>query len=267
MTAISKPAYFSLIDGVYTPLSAAKGPWAEDMIHGGAVCGVIAHALEQQIVDLTLIPARLNVELLRPVKQAAVTINVTCARDGRLIKAFDAELIQNDTVCARAQCLMIQPGDQPEGERWTPADWNVSAPESFDPVPNLPRDTRLISGSLRSNQQRRAWVREVCDIVSNSAITPFQRIAATADFASPFSSSGTSGLSFINCDVSLALHRLPQGEWVGVEVVDHQSTQGIAVGSCRIYDQTGHIGVISTVGLSRRKALPLDGKSPTGENS
>ena len=68
------------------------------------------------------------------------------------------------------------------------------------------------------------------------------RAAAAADFANPLSNGGDAGLNFVNADVTLYLHRLPVGEWIGFEVASHQSASGVAVGECTLYDVEGPIG-------------------------
>src|SRR6266436_5307688 len=71
------------------------------------------------------------------------------------------------------------------------------------------------------------------------------RPAVAADFASPFANAGDQGLSYINSDVTLYLHRLPVKEWIGLEVVNHHATDGVAIGECFLYDQQGPSGASS----------------------
>ena len=86
-------------------------------------------------------------------------------------------------------------------------------------------------------------------------LTPFMRAAIAADFTNPFANSGEGGLNFVNADVTLYLHRLPVGEWVGFEVSGHHSAQGVAVAECTVYDEDGPIGrstVCSVANTHRR---------------
>jgi acyl-CoA thioesterase len=85
-------------------------------------------------------------------------------------------------------------------------------------------------------------LRETHALVAGEALTPFVRVAGSADFVSPLANSGDSGLHYVNADITLYLHRLPEGEWVGYEVSSHQSDAGIAVGDCTLYDERGAIG-------------------------
>lgn len=68
---------------------------------------------------------------------------------------------------------------------------------------------------------------------------------------SPYANSGDAGLRYINSDVTLHLHRLPVGEWIGLETTDHQATRGVAYGAARLYDEEGLIGATSCVAVAQ----------------
>jgi hypothetical protein len=44
------------------------------------------------------------------------------------------------------------------------------------------------------------------------------------------------------------------GEWIGFEVVNHQATEGVAIGECFIYDQRGPIGSASVAALAQKRS-------------
>jgi acyl-CoA thioesterase len=60
-------------------------------------------------------------------------------------------------------------------------------------------------------------------------------------------------LSFVNADITLYLHRLPAGEWLGFEVISHQSAGGIAVGETTMYDEEGPIGKSIVCAVANRR--------------
>ncbi len=86
-----------------------------------------------------------------------------------------------------------------------------------------------------------------------SEIGNWSGVALGVDFTSPTANASETGLDFINSDVTLYLHRLPVGEWVGYEVADHQSAEGIAVGHCRLHDRHGPIGFSSCAALAQSR--------------
>jgi acyl-CoA thioesterase len=130
------------------------------------------------------------------------------------------------------------------------------------PAPDDPRgnlggmwETRPIAGAFGTLGERRLWMREVRPLVDNEAMTQFTRVALAADFASPFANAGEAGLGYINSDVTLYLHRLPRQDWIGFQVMNHQATDGIAIGECWLHDQDGQIGTASVAALAQRRAL------------
>jgi acyl-CoA thioesterase len=114
---------------------------------------------------------------------------------------------------------------------------------------------RPISGAMGTLGQRRTWMAEVRDLVGGEPLTPFVRVAVSADFASPYANAGDKGLGYINSDVTLYLHRSPATEWVGYEVVNHGATDGVAIGECFLYDEIGPIGSSTVCALAQRRKL------------
>src|SRR6185312_10620771 len=100
---------------------------------------------------------------------------------------------------------------------------------------------------------KRIWMCDFRDCVEGEPLTPFVRVALAADFTSPFANSGDKGLSYINADITLYLHRLPATKWVGFEVRNHGETRGVAIGECWLYDEQGPIGTSSVAALAQKR--------------
>jgi hypothetical protein len=173
----------------------------------------------------------------------------------------EAEFISGGVSMARASCQLLRRTANPQGKVWSPPNWEVPSPADIA-VPEDPRlgmngkwTTRPIVGAMGTVGPRRLWMSEVRDLVEGFALTPFVRAAVAADFASPFANAGDQGLGYINSDVTLYLHRLPVKEWIGFEVVNHQATDGVAIGECFLYDQQGPIGTSTVAALAQRKAM------------
>ncbi len=123
-------------------------------------------------------------------------------------------------------------------------------PISLNPSPSLGEGQGRGFGGV---EQKRAWIREARLLVAGEPLTPFVRAAIAADFTNPFANSGNRGLNFVNADITLYLHRLPETEWVGFEVASHQSEDGIAVGECTLYDTRGPIGHSTVCGVANAR--------------
>lgn len=242
------------------PTEASRGPWGRDTLNGRVVAGLLAHEIERLHGDEALLPARLTVDLFRMSTIAPATVAARVLRDGGRIRVVEAQFRSGDEVVAHAVCQFLRRSANPEGDIWRPADWTVPAPDEIaapegasTPVRGL-WDLRQITGDIRKTVgQRRAWLREVRELVGGEALTPFVRVAAAADYASPFSHFTPSGLAYINSDLSLYLHRLPRSKWIGFEVVDQGAAEGVSNAICRLYDEDGAMGSVTVAALAQRR--------------
>lgn len=250
--------YFTLDGEVFHPNDPSRGPWNRETLAGRAISGILGYAVEQRHGDDAFVPARLTVDMFRVAPYRPMEVATSVVREAGRIRVVDAELICEGVTVARASCQFLRKTENPAGKIWGPPGWTAPDPDTIPP-PVLPpgapegmRTIRMISGQMGMAGQRRAWMRETRDFTQTTPLTPFMRAALAADFASPFSNNGDLGLEFINTDVTLYLHRPPEGPWLGMEVVDHGATAGVSVGSCRLYDEKGPIGSCTATALAQR---------------
>jgi acyl-CoA thioesterase len=188
-----------------------------------------------------------------------VEVESRVERDGNRIRVIDAIFTSEGTGIARASCVFLRRAENPEGKVWSPSPWDVRQPdeiatpgEQWGPLGPM-WDTRVIDNGFGSTDQKRAWLRENRRLADDLPMTPFVRAAFAADFTNPFANSGSAGLKYVNADITLYLHRLPEGEWLGFEVVEHHATDGIALGECALYDMRGAIGRSLVTALANRR--------------
>jgi hypothetical protein len=177
-------------------------------------------------------------------------------RDGNRIKVIDAEFVSNGESIARASALLLRHAETPDGTVWQPPAWDAPAAETLPAPPGEAVrmwETRTLDHGFGSVERKRAWLRETRTLIAGVELTPFVRAAFAADFTNPFANSGSAGLQYVNADITLYLHRLPKGEWLGFEVMSHESADGIAVGECRIHDSAGAIGMSLVCGVANRR--------------
>jgi Thioesterase-like superfamily len=123
----------------------------------------LGRAVEQEVDDVDLQPARLTVDLLRPVALHPVQMHSSVVRDGRRLRLVDAVMTQNDVLVARASALFLRRSEHAVDTVWTspvtmpavPAEPDVLADDipmvfhSFgrDPVAGSPGVGRIAAGS------------------------------------------------------------------------------------------------------------------------
>jgi hypothetical protein len=265
MTQTTKNQPFFTRDGdSYIPTQIANGPWDPKSLHGRVIIGLLGYVIEQRHGGDDFVPARLTVDMFRlPNILTPIEVRTKLIRDGLRIRVVEAEFVSGGVAMARASCQLLRRTENPQGQVWSPPNWDAPLPASIPP-PTDPKlgmhgkwITRPIVGAMGSLGPRRLWMSEVRDLVEGTPLTPFVRVAVAADFASPFANAGDQGLGFINSDVTLYLHRLPVKEWIGFEVVNHHAADGIAIGECWLYDEQGPIGTSTVAALAQRKPMPM----------
>jgi hypothetical protein len=254
MTAV--PTCFFVADGKdYVPTRLARGPWGPS-ISGNYVGGMLGRAVQQEVDDADLQPARLTVDLLRPVALQPLQMQSSVMRDGRRLRLVDAIMTQNDVIVARASGLFLRRSEHTTVDTvWTsPVDMPELPAEPVmlaDDVPmvfhSYGRDP--VAGSpgvgikeWRHHGQKFAWMRETKFLVDDEPLSPFTRAVMAGDVTSSLTNWGTEGLQFINADYTVTLSRLPEGVYIGLAAVTHYSHAGVATGVATLFDETGPIG-------------------------
>jgi hypothetical protein len=240
---------------IATPMS--RGPWSPTMLHGRVIAALLAFQIEQDHGHADLLPARLTVDMYRPPDFSPITIATKIVRDGYRIKVIDAEFLSAGKSMGRATCQFLRRTENSPGNIWMPPTWNVPPPEACGPDQKFDDQSepiwriRNITGAWGQCGQRRVWMSEMRELVEGFPLTPFTRIGLVSDFASPCANVGDAPLGYINTDVTVYLHRLPRGEWIGMESINHRATDGVAIGECFVYDTDGPIGSASVAALAQ----------------
>ena len=248
-------------DGL-APGSRARGPWGEDTLHGRILAGLFAHEIERSHGDPDFHVARLTTDLFRMPRMAPLAVEIEPVREGRRIRVLSGVIHSEGREVARASAVLLRRGEPTEGRVWSPEPWDAPPPDAVPEPPPRPEgfqapwDMRPIGGAaFGTTGRKRAWLRERRELVAGTPLTPLVRVALAADIASPMANSGDRGLEYVNADISLYLHRLPESEWLGWDVTHHHSADGIAVAGCTIHDTEGAVGTSTVCAVANRRPL------------
>jgi hypothetical protein len=252
---VTAPTSFFVTDGNgYLPTSLGRGPWGPSLA-GNYVGGLLARAVEKEVDDDGLQPARLTVDLMRPVLLQPVQVHSSVVRDGRRLRLVDAVMTQNGTMVARASALFVRRSEHTAATVWsTPVTMPAIPLEPDVPAGDLPmylhsfgRDP--VAGSpgvgiteWRHDGQKFAWVRETNLLVDDEPLSPFTRTVIAADITSSLTHWGTEGLQSINADYTVTLSRLPEGVYIGLAAMTHYAHAGVGTGVATLFDEKGPIG-------------------------
>lgn len=249
-------AFFREEGSALVPSAEARSPWSDQMLHGRLLAALAARVAEGPASG-GLVPVRLTCDLFRAAPIEPVTVETDVLRDGRRVRSLAVRMDCAGVEVARAGVLLLRAGEAPEGEVWSPPPWEVPDPEDVpEALPpeggrTFPLDIRRVGeGGFWGYGRKRAWVREVRDLVVGEPIGPFARAVAAADLANPFANSGDQGLAFINADLTVYLVRRPADPWIGLDVTTHVHDGAVAVGVCDLYDRAGRLGTATVASVA-----------------
>lgn len=252
-------ALFTRVGDAFTPSELCRGGWDDIHQHGSPPSGLLARAIEQVPAAAPMQVVRLVIDLFRPVPLTPLHTTTQVIRDGRRIQVLDAALFAGDVQVGRASALKIRTADfDLEPHLGTPSTM-PGGPESLEPLvfdPNNDHgrvirfhrqavEIRSFDDSFASYGPGQSWFRLNQPLVDGEKLTPFVRLATTADLSNGNAQRlDITHWTYINADITLYAHRMPEGEWIGMTSHADQHGSGIGVVSTVVYDTTGPIGAI-----------------------
>ncbi|MGW5921910.1 acyl-CoA thioesterase domain-containing protein [Nocardia fluminea] len=256
----TSPGYFTHADGVYTPLRYSLSLWAPSTLSGPPVCGLMAREVQAGYCADGFTPARLTVDLHRPVPAVPLTIASELIRDGNRVRSVTIVVRADGEIVARGSALLLKRSAQPPGEVWRPdRDRPLPPPHvlaTIDQTMHLfGSDGQGWSMNMTEHQndaRKRKWVRNIPVVVGEQS-SPFCYAAMTGEQTSLVTNWGTEGIGFINTDVSITFSRMPVGDEMGLEAESHLSDDGIAAGAAVLYDEQGAFGICTTTALANAR--------------
>jgi hypothetical protein len=253
---------FFLPDGdSWCATSHTRGPWSPVHQHGGPPSALIAHVVEALAPEMFV--ARFTIDFLRPVPIDRLRVQIDPLRSGAKVQRLIGQLIHDDRAVAHAVITLIRREDVA-----------VLAPSELDPLPppdasrpfqfpfflepdgyHTAMETRLARGEFGSGRTA-AWMRQRVPLVPDQSPSALERVLVAADSGSGVSAALDHRLqSAVNPDLTVALSRPLEGEWVGLDSVSTYQANGIGLADTRICDARGTIGrVLQGLVLEARRA-------------
>jgi acyl-Coa thioesterase superfamily protein/acyl-CoA thioesterase superfamily protein len=238
-------------DGRYESTEHTRGPWSPDHQHAGPPAALLARELRRAgaIADGHL--ARVTFEILAPIPIAPVETAARVVRPGRRVELLEAELRVDGepAMLARGWRLRREAMDLPTPPESEP----LAPPETGDTRVEFPgkqaagwheaMDIRFVEGAFDQRGPAKAWFRIRGELVAGEAPDPLDHLFTAAD-----AGNGISGLldfakfGFVNTDLTVYLHRVPEGDWVGLDSVTRLSGDAVGVAESVVHDARGPVG-------------------------
>ena len=240
----------------FVPSAHARGPWDAGSQHGGAPAALVARAIEALEPGSAMLVARITFDYLRPVPLEPLTVQAEIVRPGRRLQLAEAELRCGDEVVVRARAVRLRRGAvELPAAALAPRGLPCAGPAD---VPHTPfpggtgeegfhrtgMEIRWIEGSYAEVGPARAWFRFARALVDAEAGSPLAVAVAAADFGNGVSRVlEFSDHLFVNTDLTVHLHRPPDGPWVLLDARTVADPLGLGLARSELYDERGPVGL------------------------
>ena len=97
-------------------------------------------------------------------------------------------------------------------------------------------------------------MRPTVDIVKGEQMSQLERLFAVADDANGIGSKiDIRNWTFLNTDLVVHVHRVPDGEWIGIRAETSYGPDGVGTTIGTLFDESGAVGAIQQSVLVRRR--------------
>lgn len=265
-------SYYELVDPddptgeKFIATDLVRSTWSAAIQHGAPPSALLVRALErhEQRADTRL--SRVLIDLLGPVPaEGDLWVRAARERSGTQIELISAELLAPGPdgaprPVARASGWRLQQQDtgdvvhaptpplRPLAEarsRDMAKDWDPNYVHSVD--------WRWLTTPLAAGPGE-SWIRPMVDLVRGEPLTPLQRLFTVADDANGIGTKlDIRAWTFLNTDLVVHIHRVPDGDWIGVRAETNYGPDGIGTTLGTLFDQHGAVGAIQQSVLVRRR--------------
>lgn len=227
-----------------------RGPWHPDLQHGGPPIALLGRAIERVPTDVPMQVARVTVDLLRPVPLGRVVVATEVVRAGKSAQVVQATLVTGDKLALRATALRVRttalelPVTDPHGPALpAPAECEAFSFPFFETIGyHTAMELRRARGEWGQGALA-MWMRMRVPLLVDEAPSPLQRVLVAADSGNGVSLAlDTRRWTFVNPDLTVHLHRLPDGEWVGLDATTVAWPNGLGLAESALHDPRGPIG-------------------------
>lgn len=237
--------FFAHSDGMFHPTESALSRWGNDSLNGPAVVGLAARCLEREYGADGFLPTRLTADLFKAAHKVPTQVHTRLVRDGRRVRSSECDVIQDGTIVARATMVQYRMSEPPPGEEWVSIETFTAPSGAQGAVYFVGSDDAGWSptGAEHQNTSRKRVYHRTIEVVIGESASPFVRAVVAAEATSMVTNLGTRGIGYINGDLTVAISRLPVGDYIGVQANSHWASAGIAVGDATLFDDIGPFGI------------------------
>ena len=262
-------SYYELLDPEdargerFTGTDLVRSTWSPKIQHGAPVSALLVRALERcaQRDDTRL--ARVVVDLMGGIPaDGDIWVSSRIDRGGKHIELVSAEMYgagpdgprlvaraggwrmqtQDTAALVHAPAPPLRPLSEARG-RDMAKDWDRNYVHSVD--------WRWLT-SQRDPGPGESWLTPMVSLVSGETMTPLQCLFTVADCANGLGNKlDIREWTFLNTDLVVHIHRVPDGRWTGIRAETSYGPDGIGTTLGTLFDEAGPIGAIQQSVLVR----------------
>jgi hypothetical protein len=245
------PEAFFLPDGErFVATVHTRGPWSRDLQHGGPPAALLTRALERLPFEGPGRLTRVTIELLRPVPIGPVSVEAEVVRAGRTAQALEGRLLAGGKLALRATALRVRTTELDLAR--PPARGALPPPAQARPYVfpffveaegyHVANEMRVARGEVGVGAMA-VWMRMRVPLVPGEPPSPAQRVLLAGDSSNGISFAlDPKAYTFVNPDLTVHLHRLPEGEWIGLDATTVPWPDGVGLAESALEDERGPIG-------------------------
>lgn len=232
----------------------SRGPWNPGAQHGGAPGALLATIADRAMAhEPGWSMSRLTLEFVRPVPVAPLRAIIE-PQPGGAVRRVRVELQHEGVTVVHGTAVYMR--ERELDLHATPASPVLPPPDACHTPLQIPgmapqtsfhytaMETRVATGTVSEPGPAAVWFRFAVPVVADWPISPASRAIAAADFGNGISwAVPLSRFAFANADLTVYLHRQPQGEWVAAESETFVQPNGIGLARTTLHDERGPIGV------------------------
>ncbi|MGW8363572.1 thioesterase family protein [Streptomyces wedmorensis] len=234
----------------FKPTAHAGGAWSTDEQHFSPLAGLVAHALDRHAADRPggLAFGRISYDILGRIALDECEITVETVRPGRTIELLETTVTIGGRAVVRARAWLMASLDSS-----AVADSPHAPLPSPDTLPRWAMDAEWHGGYVSSIDVRRApqsrrgrataWLSSPLDLVAGEASGPLASYIALVDTANGIAvQQDPTVWMFPNLDLTIHLHRQPEGPWTGLDTTVTFGPTGQGLTSSVLHDVHGPVG-------------------------
>lgn len=242
-------AYFVRVDSDrYLPTEHVSGAWSTAEQHFSPLGGLLTQVIETHSAGRGLQLSRISFDILGRLPMAECRVEVETLRPGRTIELVEARAYVEGRMVVRARAWLLAPEDtgavaggaaeplpDPEDLKKQPLSsvWPGGYIASLDVRP---------AGELQGGRGT-AWLSTDLELVQGEQAGPVASYVTLVDTANGIAvRQAPTEWMFPNVDLTVHLHRRPEGPWVGLDTTVAFGPSGLGLTSTVLHDRFGGVG-------------------------